>query len=199
MKKRLRGFVHFYDTKDLVIDGDIDAQLSSAVASAIVIVFRSDVFDQRYWCQKEVLWAEQHGRPVITVDARWQIEYGASVISFDSTPVVRIPDGSIVRIFTAALMEALHVELFTARVNAHGAEISSTTRVIALPRPPSLISRFGACQAFSSMSVTTSGPSYIVYPNPSLPELIRESAQGLAKKSVSDCEVRSLDEFLLVV
>lgn len=197
--KRLRGFDTFYDTNDLDLTGDIEAQLNKAVESAIVIVFRSDVFDQRYWCQKEVLWAEQHRRPVITVDARWQIEHSPSVISFDSTPVVRIPDGSVVRIFTAALMEALRVELFTARVGAHGTAINAA-RVRAVPRLPSLVSLYGACQALCDEAARNgSGRSFIVYPNPSLPQLMLQSAQGLAEKAIAGCEVKSLDEFRLVV
>ncbi|HEY3743766.1 MAG TPA: hypothetical protein VGL53_28170 [Bryobacteraceae bacterium] len=195
MTKRLHGFASYYDTKDLNVTGDIDKQLDSAIESAIVIVFRSNVFDQRYWCQKEVLWAEQHGRPVLTVDARWHLEHGPSVINFDSTPVVRIPDGSVTRIITAALLEALRVELFTARVQAHGASIASTS-VRALPRVPSLVSLHGACDDLNKAAAV---PSYVVYPNPSLPELLRQSAQGLAQTFVPRCEVRSLDEFRLVV
>lgn len=194
MTKRLHGFASFYDTKDLNVSGDIDKQLDTAIESAIVIVFRSDVFDQRYWCQKEVLWAEQHGRPVLTVDARWHIEHGPSVISFDNTPVVRIPDGSVTRIITAALLEALRVELFIARVKAHGASIANNS-VRALPRMPSLVSLHGACDDLNKAA----SPSYVVYPNPSLPELLRQSVQGLAQTFVPGCEVRSLDEFRLAV
>ena len=66
--KRLKGFAAFYDTENLDLDQDIEAQLSAAVATAIIIVLRSEIFDQRYWCQREVIWAEQFGRPVIGVD-----------------------------------------------------------------------------------------------------------------------------------
>jgi hypothetical protein len=194
--KRLKGLRAFYDTENLDLNGDVEAQLSKAVKSAIVIVFRSDIFDQRYWCQKEVLWAEQFGRPVITVDARWQIEHGPSVISFDSTPAVRIPDGSVVRIFTTALVEALRVELFRARVDLHGRGLPA--RVKAIPRCPSLVSLHEACNALPARKAAAK-KSYIVYPNPALPDALRAAAEGLAQARIKDCQVRSLDEFRLVV
>ena len=198
---RLKGFSAFYDTTNLDIDGDIDAQLNNAVRSAIVIVFRSDVFDQRYWCQKEVLWADQHSRPVITVDARWQVEHGPSVISFDSTPTVRIPDGSVVRIFMAALIEALRVELFTSRVKAHALAIASgEVYVVPVPRRPSLVSLHGACAELQKqIGEYEHRSSYIVYPNPAIPQLMHEAAQKMVECVVNkNCQVLALDEFRLV-
>lgn len=194
--KRLKGFEAFYDTKNLDLEGDIEEQLSKAVASAVIIVFRTDIFDQRYWCQKEVLWAEEHGRPVITVDARWQIEHGPSVISFDSTPAVRIPDGSVVRIFTTALVEALRVELFRARVEMHRSGLA--IHVETIPRCPSLVSLHKASMDLSERT-NGAGDSYIVYPNPALPDLLRTATEGLAQARITGCQVKSLDEFRLAV
>ena len=196
----LKGFEAYYDTADLDLDGDIDLQLSSAVASAVVIVFRSDVFDQRYWCQKEVLWAEQHGRPVVTVDARWQIEHGPSLISFDSTPVVRIPDGNVVRICVTALMEALRIELFRERARKHGNAINVLQYNI--PRCPSLVSLHSACvrlrQDRAESEAASTLDAFIVYPNPSLPATLAAAADGLAQFVVERCRVVSLDEFRLL-
>lgn len=193
--KHLKGFDGFYDTANLDLDGDIEAQLKNAVARAILVVFRTDIFDQRYWCQKEVLWADQHGRPVITVDARWQIEHAASVVSFDNTPVVRIPDGNLVRIFTAALLEALRIELFRARTATHLASLGNAQAAV-IPRYPSLVSLHEAC---SQLEKRGPGRRFIVYPNPSLPSLMRSAADNIARSLVTGCAVVSLDEFRLVV
>lgn len=194
--KRLRGFEAFYDTHNLDLDGDIEAQLRDAVSGAVVIVFRTDVFDQRYWCQKEVVWAELHGRPVITVDARWQIEHSPSVVGFDSTPVVRIPDGNLVRIFSTALVEALRIELFRARASMLGAELGLHTSIKALPRFPSLVSLHEACRHLKDASTKN---RYIVYPNPSLPSVLVAAAESLADASVPGCRVLSLDELRFLI
>jgi len=195
--KRVRGFEKYYDTQDLDLGGDLTAQLSSAVASAIVVVFRSDAFDDRYWCQKEVLWAEQNARPVIIVDARWQIEHSPSVINFDSMPGVRIPDGSLVRIFTAALTEALRVELFKIRVQSYISGFSSSTVAI-IPRSPSVLALAVACADLRAKGQGQSVP-LIVYPNPSLPQMLLDAANELAEASVPGCRVVSLDELRLLL
>jgi hypothetical protein len=199
--KRLKGFETFYDTENLDLNKNIDDQLSAAVAEAVIIVFRTEVFDQRFWCQKEVLWAEMHLRPVITVDARWQLQHGPSVINFDSVPAVRIPDGSLVRIFAAALREAVRIELFQARVDIHRLSIDpdgTTWAVVAVPRCPSLVSLHAACES-PTLNAGQASRRTIVYPNPSLPEMLLQAAHGLASKSVPRCELHSLDEFRLMI
>jgi hypothetical protein len=197
--RRLKGFETYYDSENLDLSGDIAAQLSTAVASAVVIVFRSDAFDHRFWCQTEVLWAEQHARPVVSVDARWRIEHAPSVISFDSMPGVRIPDGSVIRIYSAALVEALRVELFKARVKIHGDTLQSTG-VVAIPRSPSILSLHGACNKLRDRrpDELNSG-QFVVYPNPSLPKLILVAANELAEALCPGCRVVSLDEFRLII
>jgi hypothetical protein len=198
--KRLKGFKSFYDTEDLNLEGDIDDQLSKAVAEAVIIVFRTEIFDQRYWCQKEVLWAEKNNRPVTTVDARWQLQHGASLIVFDTTPAVRIPDGSFVRVFAAALREAVRIELFKQRVEIHklSLEQERDAKVVSVPRCPSLVSLNAALGKLSGeMQSDPQAAGYVVYPNPSLPALLRTAATKLAKDSVPNCDLLSLDEFRL--
>jgi hypothetical protein len=204
--KRLKGFAAFYDTENLDLDQDIEAQLSAAVATAIIIVLRSEIFDQRYWCQREVIWAEQFGRPVIGVDTRWQLEHGPSVISFDGMPTVRIPDGSFVRIFAAAMREAVRVSIFRVRVDEHrlssaGNAALPRDAVLTLSRFPSLVSLHEAC---SKTSAVDPPRYYIVYPNPSLPDALRRAALGLASaehtpQHFDRISIVSLDEFRLVI
>ena len=198
--KRLKGFESFYDTEDLNLEGDIDDQLSKAVAEAVIIVFRTEIFDQRYWCQKEVLWAEQNNRPVTTVDARWQLQHGPSLIVFDTTPAVRIADGSFIRVFAAALREAVRIELFKQRVRIHTLSLQQerNAKVVSIPRCPSLVSLHQALGSLrAEMLPDPQAPGYLVYPNPSLPELLRTAATRLAKDSVPTCALLSLDEFRL--
>lgn len=198
--KRLKGFESFYDTEDLNLEGDIDDQLSKAVAEAVIIVFRTEIFDQRYWCQKEVLWAEQNSRPVTTVDARWQLQHGPSLIVFDTTPAVRIADGSFIRVFAAALREAVRIELFKQRVEIHKLSLEQErgAKVVSIPRCPSLVSLHQALLALrTELQTDPQAHAYVIYPNPSLPQLLRAAASNLAKDSAPACELLSLDEFRL--
>jgi len=120
---------------------------------------------------------------VITVDARWQLQHGPSVINFDSIPAVRIPDGSLVRIFAAALREAVRIELFQARVDIHRFSIDpdgTTWAVVAVPRCPSLVSLHEACES-PALNEGEASRRTIVYPNPSLPA---DVARSRARASV---------------
>lgn len=192
--RRLKGFGAFYDTENLDVHGDLERQLESAITNAIVVAFRSDVFDQRYWCQKELLWAERHRRPLVTVDARLQVAYRPSVINFDITPVVRIPDGSVVRILSAALLEALRIELFRARSVSY-AEFAGIRNVVAVPRYPSLVSLAAACDELATAA--NGDPAYVVYPNPAMPAMLAEAVESLVEARPARCEVLSFDEFVL--
>jgi hypothetical protein len=198
---RLKGFKSFYDTENLNLEGDIDDQLSKAVSEAVIIVFRTEIFDQRYWRQKEVLWAEQNNRPVTTVDARWQLQHGPSLIVFDATPAVRIADGSFVRVFAAALREAVRIELFKQRVEIHKLSLrpGRKAKVVSIPRCASLVSLHQALRTLNTeLQADAEAAAYVVYPNPSLPELLRTAATDLAKDSVPSCALLSLDEFRLI-
>jgi hypothetical protein len=196
---RLPGFLGFYDTDDLDLAQDWRAQLSSAVETSILVVFRTEIFDQRYWCRQEVLWADEHRRPLVCVDARWQLQHESSLISFDSSPAVRVPDGSIVRILVAALREAFRVTLFERRVSLVSGAHQGDAKPI--PRPPSLVSLASVRREFDQLARSASPGQklnqYIVYPNPAVPDEVRKSVEELVEvNSVHrHLRVRSFDEW----
>ena len=195
--KDLGAVDFFYDTKDLDVKGDISAQLEQAVSGSILIVLRTEIFDQRYWCQKEIYWAEKHGVPVLAVDGRWSLQQAPSVIVFDSSPSVRIPDGSMIRILLAAMIEALRVAFLRVRVRqTASAKNLSSTRWTIIPRFPSLGSLHSATERLkSAASADTEGePVYVFHPNPALPDGLREVAAEMATARLPACRVLSLDE-----
>ncbi len=197
--QRLHGFQFFYDTRNLDLKGDISAQLEQAVSNSVLVVLRTEVFDQRYWCQKEVFWAEKHGVPVISVDARWNLQHAPSVMAFDSSPSVRIPDGSLVRILIAALSEALRVACFRARVRltAQGAGLAKNSWTT-LPRFPSLASLHSAAEKERKTVVEqqqTRPCFFMVHANPAMPDGIREVPNDVAAALIPGSRVLSLDEF----
>jgi hypothetical protein len=195
--KRLRGFDFFYDTLNLDLSGDISAQLEQAIGASILIVLRTEVFDQRYWCQEEAFWAEKHGVPVIAVDARWNVKIAPSVIALDSSPSVRIPDGSLVRILQAALEEALRVALHRARASL----IAKAARLprgswVTISRQPSLVSLESAARIWLAGNPRrTANQFLVVYPNPAMPDGLRDSAAFACQSLIPGSQLLSLDEF----
>jgi hypothetical protein len=190
----------FYDTKDLDLTGDISAQLQKAVAGSVLIVLRTEVFDQRYWCQKEIYWAEKHGVPVLAVDGRWSLQHAPSVIAFDSSPSVRIPDGSVARILMAAMTEALRVGLFRARVRQTAEWLGlPQEQWCTVPRFPSLGSLHSATEGLLGAAASLSAqPRYVFHPNPALPDELREMTTEMADARMAGCRVLSLDEMRLL-
>ena len=116
-------------------------------------------------------------------------------MAFDSSPSVRIPDGSLVRILIAALSEALRVACFRARVRltAQGAGLAESSWA-ALPRFPSLALLHSAKE-----KVTKQQPPppcfFIVHANPTMPDDIRDVPSDVAAALIPESCVLSLDEF----
>src|SRR5258705_12795777 len=79
-------------------------------------MLRTDEYDNRHWCQQEVLWADEYATPAVLVDARTGLNHPAGVLRFDRVPTVRIPDGNLVRILFLALREGLRFLHFIRRV-----------------------------------------------------------------------------------
>ncbi len=196
---RLSSFQFFYDSLDLDLSGDIGKQLEKAVANSVLVVLRTEVFDQRYWCQKEIFWAEKYGIPIITVDARWNLHHAPSVVSFDASPSVRIPDGSLVRILLSALTEAIRVALLRRRAHLTAESAGLATASMApLARFPSLVSLHALlerCSTGITTAASSNQPFFIVYPNPTMPDGIRDSVREVAAAFIPGSQVLSLDEF----
>ena len=194
---RLKGFKFFYDTISLDLGGDINTQLERAVEGSVVVVLRTEIFDQRYWCQKEVYWAEKHNVPVIAVDARWNVKIAPSVIALDSSPSVRIPDGSLVRILQAAFEEALRVALHRARARLIAAQATiSPESWFPISRQPSMVSLESARNFSLRLSQPRRRtPFFVVYPNPPLPDGLRDSAASVCQRLIPKSKLVSLDEF----
>ena len=197
----LEGFQFFYDTDHLDLTekkGTLSYQLETAVSGSVLIALRTEAYDQRYWCQKEMYWAESHGVPILAVDSRWGLQHPPSVVTFDSSPSIRIPDGSVIRILLAALTESLRLCLFQMRVSltaqhASGGSLGESDWK-SLPRYPSLGSLRDATEPQPPGS-SLPDPFYIVYPNPTLPDVLRDVAFDMAEARHPGARVVSLDEF----
>ncbi len=199
MNGLLKRFRYFYDTDHLDLKGDLSAQLQDAVAGSgsIIVVLRTEAFDSRYWCQKEVYWAEHHGVPVLTVDARWNIRHSPAVIGFDGTPSVRVPDGSLTRILLAAYREALRVYLLRERVRetALASQDSASRRTVVSFDDCSVLSRYPTLISLEAATKPNPAPCYLVYPNPTMPDELEVSARRVAESLVKGINLVSLDQF----
>lgn len=108
----LKWLQRFYDACDILPGTPWRRVLCNGVRDSVVVILRTDIYEQRPWCIQEVNWAEEYGSPSVVVDLR-----AASVMPRESLPVhgmvtVTISDGNLIRILNAALREAMRVRLF---------------------------------------------------------------------------------------
>lgn len=190
--KEIGWLESFYDAWHLDPSRPWIEQLEEAVASSVVVALRTDIYDHRPWCQAEVLWAEQHGAPLVLVDARSGLVHAASNLPYESAPCVRIPDGNLVRILHAALRVALRARIFLRRAREleRLGLLNGTFELI--PVTPGLSAIASACSRLerAAQDAQKNPPPYSVcHPDPGLRDVISRAAQALAVSSAVPIEI----------
>jgi len=100
---------YFYDAEDIQPGEDFRKVLEEGVIESMLLVLRTDIYDLRFWCRQEVMWAEMYDRPVLLVDARTELSNRPTVLGFTGIPGVRIPDGNLVRVLLEGLREWVRI------------------------------------------------------------------------------------------
>jgi hypothetical protein len=167
----------FYDADDLPPGSDWQRELERGVGSSLIVMLRTEAYDNRPWCQQEVLWADEYATPAVLVDARISLSYPAGTLPFDRVPSVRIPDGNLVRILFLALREGLRFLLFVRRVEQmkEDGELPSDAELRVFSFPPSMSALLRACQSLGNAKKDC----LILYPDPPLRSGQYEAAQAL--------------------
>lgn len=111
MIETLPGFEGFYDAADIPWGTDWSEVLKKGVRDSIVIVLRSDMYETRAWCTREMLWADEFASPMVVVDLRSDAIALPSKLSFDRAPSLRIPDGNLYRVVFMALREGVRARM----------------------------------------------------------------------------------------
>ena len=181
--EELKWLPKFYDADDLPPGCDWQAELEKNVGASLIVMLRTDEYDNRHWCQQEVLWADEYATPAVLVDARTSLNYPAGSLPLDRVPSVRIPDGNLVRILFLALREGLRFLRFMRRVE----EMKSSG---ALPDPvelrvfsfqPSMAALLRTCRLLSGSTADPKVPRLILYPDPPFRAGLYEAADALVK------------------
>jgi hypothetical protein len=180
--KALGWLQSFYDADDLPAGGNWQKELERGVGSSLIVMLRTDVYESRYWCQKEVLWADEFATPAVVVEARTGLQYSAGSLPFDRAPLVRIPDGNLVRVLFLALREGLRFLLFMRRIDElkRSGELPGQVELRVFSFPPSMSALLRACQSIAASKA--SGQGLIMYPDPALRAGLYEAAMALVEK-----------------
>ncbi|MEM7360779.1 MAG: TIR domain-containing protein [Pseudomonadota bacterium] len=134
-------FAYWYDAEDLNGVEEWRDEIRNGVKNSAVIVLRTEQYDNRPWCRQEFLWANQCSVPVVCVEARNALEYGADTLQVGQVPTVRIPDGNLFRVLFLALKESLRIMQLQRRLdtlkNSHAGFKNCQTCTL-IPYTPSL-------------------------------------------------------------
>ncbi|WP_209077972.1 TIR domain-containing protein [Shimia sp. R9_3] len=175
--KDLPGFQTFYDDDDISEGDDLKQVLSNGVENSVLIVLRSEVFEDRPWCLQEMHWAEEYASPYVVVDLRQKAITPPSAVSFERAPTVKVADGNLYRIVFIALREALRSRIHIRIVEDLAARgITKTKGLHILVRQPTMRCLHKICSDLKPGEETT-----IVYPDPSMTEGDRAAAEALVR------------------
>lgn len=179
----LKWLPKFYDADDLPPGCDWQAELEKNVGASLIVILRTDEYDNRHWCQQEVLWADEYATPAVLVDARTSLNHPAGTLPLDRVPSVRIPDGNLIRILYLALREGLRFLLFMRRVEemkASGA-LPDPVELRVFSFQPSMAALLRTCGILAKSSADPAVPRMILYPDPPFRAGLYEAADALVK------------------
>lgn len=176
--KDIRWLQSFYDADDLPAGSEWQKELERGVGNSLIIMLRTEEYDERYWCQQEVKWADEYVTPTVLVEARTNLNHPATTLPFGRAPIVRIPDGNLMRVLFLALREGLKYLLFARRVDEMRRSrtfLPDNARLRVLSLQPSMAALLRASRQLAQEV----GPRYILYPDPPLGTGDFEAAQAL--------------------
>jgi hypothetical protein len=195
--KQFPWLSQFYDAEDIQSGDDFKQMLRRGVLESMLLVLRTDIYDLRFWCRQEVMWAEAYDCPVLLVDARTELLYRPSVLGFTGIPAVRIPDGNLVRVLVEALREWVRIGVLRRRfTELSGAESKVGAETELLSRPPSLTSLVEAVDRLKKKSLPNTAAARIVHAEPPLESNQLTAAQTLLKSAFANGAVLSFKTFL---
>lgn len=187
----------FYDAKDIQPGDNFQEVLEHGVLGSMLLILRTDIYDLRFWCRQEVMWAEAYDRPALLVDARAELLNRASVLGFTGIPGVRIPDGNLVRVLVEALREWVRIGILQRRfTEALKTQKNGAQQTRLLSRAPSLTSLTAAVRGLKDEKVDRQAPVQIVHAEPPLETNYQSAAQELIAGSFPQGTVLSFTRFL---
>lgn len=102
----------FFDANEISPGFQFDQEIEKHIQDSTLLAIESDSYSSRYWCQREILIAKQHNRPVIVVNCLHDFEdrifpAASNVPCVHISSTVPICERDILRILSAAIIETI--------------------------------------------------------------------------------------------
>ena len=103
---------HFFDATEISPGFKFDEEIIKHIKESTVVAIGSDVYSSRYWCQREILCAKEHHRPMIAVNCLEDYEdrifpAGSNVPCIHVPPESPLSESDILRVLSAAILETI--------------------------------------------------------------------------------------------
>lgn len=102
----------FFDSTEISPGFLFDQEIEKNIQRSTLVAIESDAYSSRYWCQREILCAKQHNRPIIVVNSLSDYE-DRIFPAASNVPCVHVSSDSpinqrdILRILSAAILETV--------------------------------------------------------------------------------------------
>ena len=102
----------FFDSTEISPGFPFDQEIEKSVQKSTLIAIESDAYSSRYWCQREILCAKEHNRPILVVNSLNDYEdrifpAASNVPCVHVSPDSPISQRDILRILSAAILETV--------------------------------------------------------------------------------------------
>lgn len=103
---------HFFDTTEISAGFSFEEEIEKHVVDATMIAIESDAYYSRYWCQREILIAKQHNRPLVVLNCLDDYEdrifpAASNVPCIHVSAEPPLSDRNILRILSATIIETI--------------------------------------------------------------------------------------------
>ena len=114
----IKGFIdntnmnRFFDATEISPGHHFDEEIDKHIQDSTLLAIESDAYSSRYWCQREILIAKQHNRPIVVVNCLEDYEdrifpAASNVPSVHISSSVPICEKDILRILSTAIIESI--------------------------------------------------------------------------------------------
>jgi len=102
----------FFDANEISPGYHFDKEIVRHIQESTLLAIESDAYSSRYWCQREILIAKQHNRPVVVVNCLEDFEdrifpAASNVPCVHISPAVPMSERDILRILSTAIVETV--------------------------------------------------------------------------------------------
>ena len=102
----------FFDANEISPGYHFDQEIEKHIQDSTLLAIESDAYSSRYWCQREILIAKQHNRPVVVVNCLEDFEdrifpAASNVPCVHISSAVPMSERDILRILSTAIIETV--------------------------------------------------------------------------------------------